>query len=95
MVVGVLRLALVLHAPQNLKEKRGVVRRVLDRCRQRFPVSAAEVGQQDLWQRCDLGFSLVSTDVALIERTFSKIEEEISALGVADVTARDSELLHY
>jgi len=33
MVVGVLQLEILLHAPLSLKEKRGQVKRLLGRCR--------------------------------------------------------------
>lgn len=95
MVVGVLRLELKLHAAQSLKEKRAVVKRVLGRCRERFPVSCAEVGAQGLWQLSELGFTMVAVDEPSIDRVFQKIEGEIESLGLADICARDVEYLHY
>jgi uncharacterized protein YlxP (DUF503 family) len=47
------------HA-QSLKDKRGVIRSIVDGARHRFQVAAAEVGGQDLWQRAQLGFAAVS-----------------------------------
>lgn len=95
MVVGVLRLELILHAPQNLKEKRGIVRKILGRCRVRFPVSCAETGLQDTWQRSRLGFAMVGRDEAGIHATFTRIEEEILRTGLAEIGDRDAEFLHY
>lgn len=95
MVVGVLRLELFFPLPQNLKEKRGAVRRILGRCRERFPVSCAETGLQDLWQRAELGFALVAGDEPTVHSVFTRIEEQIAMLGLAEICDRDSELLHY
>ncbi|BCA79519.1 DUF503 domain-containing protein [Desulfuromonas sp. AOP6] len=95
MVVGVMKLDLHLHAPQNLKEKRGAVKRIVGRCRERFPVSVAEVGSQDLWQRTEVGFCMVATSEADIQAVFSHIEDEIDRLALADVLHRDTEFLHY
>ncbi len=95
MVVGIMKLELILHAPQNLKEKRGVVKKILGRCRERFPVSAAEVGCQDLWQRSEIGFSMVGNAEPEIQSVFSRIEDEIDRLGLAEVIAREDEYLHY
>lgn len=56
-------LALVeLHIPQSrsLKEKRAAVKPVVEGLRQRFSLSAAEVGYQDKWQRSLIGFAVVS-----------------------------------
>ncbi|HKK00558.1 MAG TPA: DUF503 domain-containing protein [Desulfuromonadales bacterium] len=95
MVVGVLRLALYLPAPQNLKEKRSAVRRILGRCRERFPVSCAETGGHSLWQRTELGFSVVAQSEGEAHTVFGKVEEEIERLGLADLSDRDVEFIHY
>ena len=95
MVVGVLRLELILYSPLNLKEKRGVVRSILGRCRNRFPVSCAETGLHDLWQRVQLGFTMVDVEEGAIASVFGRIEEEIARTGVADVSDRYTEFLHY
>ncbi|MDW7644587.1 MAG: DUF503 domain-containing protein [Desulfuromonadales bacterium] len=95
MVVGIMRIDLHLHAPQNLKEKRSVVKRIIGRCRERFPVSAAEVGSQDLWQRAELGVCMVATNEADIQTVFSHIEDEIDRLALADVLDQNTEFLHY
>lgn len=95
MVVGVLRLDLQLFSPQSLKEKRSLVKRLLNRARERFPVSCAEVGAQDLWQRSELGFAVVEHDAARLQALFEKLEEEILRLGEVEILDRDLELLHY
>ena len=62
MVVGAARVELHVHGSQSLKEKRGVVRSITQRVRNRFNISVAEVGGQDTWQRAELGVACVSTD---------------------------------
>ncbi|MGH7161923.1 MAG: DUF503 domain-containing protein [Planctomycetota bacterium] len=64
MFVGVLQVSLALEKASSLKEKRHVVKSVLDRLRDAFNVSAAEVDDLDLWRRAGLGFSAVSNDSA-------------------------------
>lgn len=95
MVVGVLSLELILHAPHSLKEKRGIVRSLLGRIRSRFPVSAAEVDLHDLWQRSRVGFTMVGVDEAEIDRTFHRLEEEVERSGLAEISDRHYEILHY
>ena len=55
-------LAFELHLPDvhSLKQKRAVVRPIVDGARHRFAVSAAEVDHQDLWQRATLAMAVVS-----------------------------------
>lgn len=49
----------IAHA-RSLKDKRGVIRSIVDGARNRYHVAAAEVGDQNLWQRAQLGFAAVS-----------------------------------
>jgi uncharacterized protein YlxP (DUF503 family) len=86
---------LFLHAPQNLKEKRGMVRRLLGRCRERFPVSAAETGSHELWQRTELGFAMVGTEEGLIQALFQRVEEEIDRIGLGEIVESRVEFIHY
>jgi hypothetical protein len=92
MVVGVLRLDLHLHGVHSLKEKRGVVRKLLARCRNRYPVSAAEVGHLDLWQRTLIGVALVSNSEAVITPILERLEDDLH--GEADVIDVEVEYIH-
>jgi hypothetical protein len=95
MVVGVLRLELQLYAPGSLKEKRSIVQSLLGRCRQRFPVSCAETGLNDQWQRAELGFAMLGGERTLIEKVFTQIEDEIVRSGQAEINHRLADMLQY
>ena len=56
----------------SLKEKRAVVNSVKRKIANSFPVSVAEVGDLDLLNSAEIGFSIVSHDKNYI---FSKIEK--------------------
>ena len=58
--VGLLSVEVFLPDAQSLKDKRGVIRSIVEGARHRFNVAAAEVGSQNLWQRAQLGFAAVS-----------------------------------
>lgn len=62
MYVGILKLAVAIPHSHSLKEKRMVVRRIKDRVRERIGVVVAEVGDQDSWQRAELGCAVTSGD---------------------------------
>lgn len=76
-----------IHIPhaQSLKEKRMVVKSLRDRIRNKFEVSAAEVGLQDLHQRARLGVAMVSSDekvlAGVLEEIVSFIEGETALVG--------------
>lgn len=95
MVVGVLRLDLVLHAPLSLKEKRGLVKKLVARLRNRYPVSCAETEYHDLWQRAGFAVAMVAMDEADIQKVFTLIEEDLQKDGLAEMVDRDCEILHY
>jgi len=73
MVIGTCEL--VLHLPDNhsLKGKRAVSRSLIQRLRNRFNVSAAEIADQDQWQSLSLGVSCVSDDARHVNEILSKI----------------------
>ena len=95
MVIGVLQIDLRLHGPQNLKQKRGVLQKLLARCRNRYPVSCSEVGHQDLWQRALLGFVVVSSAEKVIAPILSRLEEEILSSCEVDLINAEIEYIHY
>jgi len=68
------------------------VRRLLARCRNRYPVSAAEVGHQDLWQRTLIGVAMVSSSEAVIAPILERLEDELH--GEAEVIDVALEYLH-
>ncbi|MEZ4485376.1 MAG: DUF503 domain-containing protein [Syntrophotaleaceae bacterium] len=95
MVVGVLRLELALYGVNSLKQKRSVTKRILGRCRNRFPVSCAETGLQDYKQSSQLGFAVIACSEADVHGIFLRIEQEIDNVGLADIVDRFIEFLHY
>ena len=95
MVIGVLQIDLRLHAPQSLKQKRGMIRKILTRCRNRFPASCAEIGHQDLWQRSLLGFAVINTSEQVVAPILTRIEDEVLVSGELDLVNAETEFIHY
>jgi uncharacterized protein len=58
----------------TLKQKRAVVRPVVDGLQRRFRVAAAEVGMQDKWQRADIGVAVVSGTEAHVLAVLGEVE---------------------
>ena len=95
MVIGVLQIDLRLHAPQNLKQKRGMIQKILTRCRNHFPASCAEIGHQELWQRSLLGFAVINTSEQVVAPILARIEDEILGNSEVDLINIDTEFIHY
>ncbi|MCD9144009.1 DUF503 domain-containing protein [Streptomyces albireticuli] len=62
MYVGTLSFDLLLGDVRSLKEKRSVVRPIVAELHRKFAVSVAEVGDQDLYRRAEIGLAAVSGD---------------------------------
>jgi uncharacterized protein len=73
MVVGVSTIELTIPESQSLKDKRQVLRSMLDGIRRRFNVSAAEVEHMDLWQRATVGIAAVSNDQKFTDQVLNKV----------------------
>ena len=83
-------LILVLHFPDvhSLKEKRHLLSSLTAKIRERYPVSVAETGYQDLWQRAVVEVVMISSDPLLPERIFEKISEMV--LSTPEMVLLDS-----
>ena len=93
MVIGAARVELHVHGSQSLKQKRGVVRAISQRVRNRFNVAVAEVGGQGTWQCVVLGICTVSGDGQSARRRLEKAIDFIEDLHLAEVTDQEVEIL--
>jgi uncharacterized protein len=89
--VFVLAMEVELHIndSQSLKDKRQVVKSLLDGARHRFRVSAAEVGGQDLWQRATLGFAVVASSQQQASEVIDGVDRFIWSHAGVDVVSTD------
>lgn len=95
MVVGVLRLAVFLPENHSLKGKRAVLRKLKAQVANRFNVSVAEAGDQDLWQRALIGVSHVGSDAGRVDGELRAVVRFIEAMGIVEVGEESIEILHY
>lgn len=95
MIVGAALIELHVHGSHSLKQKRGVVRSIVSRVRQRFNVSVAEVGGQDTWQRAVLGVAATGIDVTGVRRSLSGVVAFVEGLHLAEVRASDIEVVDW
>jgi uncharacterized protein YlxP (DUF503 family) len=80
-----------LHLPQahSLKDKRAIIRPILDGCRRRFQVAAAEVDHQDAWQRAGLGVSAVSASAGHVSQVLDQVERFVWSFPDVEVLAAE------
>jgi len=94
MVIGVCRVTLGLPGIDSLKGKRSIVRRVLDRTRNKFNVAAAEVDAMDSHRQAVLGFVVISNDGRHANTMIDEIASFVAGASEAIVLDRSTELLH-
>ena len=92
MIVGAAVIDIHVHASQSLKQKRGVVRSISQRVRNRFNVAVAEVGGQQTWQLSTLGIVSVGLDPVAVRRVLERVCEFVEDLHLAEVLHSDVEI---
>jgi uncharacterized protein YlxP (DUF503 family) len=89
MYVATAQVTIRLFQSDSLKDKRQVTRSILARLRDKFELSAAEVGGQQTWNLAQLGLACVSGDAKhaqeVLERAVAHIEQTRPDLEVSDV----------
>jgi hypothetical protein len=95
MVVGALRVDLILHDNRSLKGKRKVVKSMVDRVKNRFNVSVAEVGSNDLWQRIELGICTVANDRRHVDSSLNNVLMFLDSLQLAEIVDSAVEIVNF
>ena len=93
MVVGVALVEIQVHGSRSLKEKRGVVRSLTSRVRQRFNLAVAEVGGQGTWQRTVLGLTTLGNDGGVVRGVLDRAIDFVEEQHLGEVTGSEVELL--
>ena len=94
MVVGLGIIVLRIHDCRSLKEKRRIVKPIIRQIQNHFNVSVAEIGAQDIYQKSEIGFSLVGSDRRAVNSKIDKIFNLVENLGLAEVVNTDMEIIN-
>ena len=93
MIVGLCTVELYLPESQSLKAKRQVLLSVKDKVRDRFNVSIAEVGDQDLWQKAVLGVASVANERKHVNQVLDQVVNLIRSIPMVDLIQCQIEFL--
>lgn len=85
MVVGSLEIHLRLAGSHSLKEKRRVIRPILEALHRELGVSAAEVGDLELWGNATLGVAWVAANRATAQAVRQKVLNRLETFAEADI----------
>lgn len=91
MALHVLALEVDLRIPaaDSLKDKRSVVRTIVEGARRRFEVTAAETGHVDEHQRAELGFAVVSGSARQCTEVLDAVERFVWSFPEIEVVDSD------
>ena len=92
MVVGSLKVRLLVREARTLKDKRQVVRSILDRLRNQFNVAAAEVDALDDCRQVVIGVAAVGPEAAPVKGVLQKIAEALRVHPVAEYLGSEIEV---
>lgn len=93
MTVGILTISIMIPESNSLKDKRQVVKSLVETIRQRFNVSAAEVAEQDSWRRGTIGVSCVSGDQAVANAVLNKVMDYVRSNPRIEVIESEMEFV--
>lgn len=93
MVIGISIFELHLPQARSLKEKRRVVKSLIDRVHRRFRVSIAETDFHDLHQRSEMAIAAIARDDREGRRLLDKIRDLVDLEPEASLLHWDPQLL--
>lgn len=91
--MGIARITFRLHGNQSLKEKRKVVKSLIEKSRHRFNVSVAEVADQNLHQRATIGVAVIGSDGRVLNSILDRIIDYMDSMNLAELIQREVELI--
>lgn len=71
MFIAIAKIDLLIYEAASIKDKRQVIRSILDKFKNKTSIAACEVAHHDLWQKATIGISCVSNDKGIVEKEIS------------------------
>lgn len=93
MVVGICIFELHLPTSRGLKEKRRVIKPLIERIHQRYRISIAETDHHDLLQRAEISLAVVAQNHSEAERMLDEVRNLIDEEGEAYLTIWNPQVL--
>ncbi len=91
--IGSLTVTLYIHSADSLKDKRSIVKSLIETTRRKFNVSMAEVDDLDKWRRATIGIACVANDPQYVNRVLDKVLDTLESNPAVDVGEVELDLL--
>jgi uncharacterized protein YlxP (DUF503 family) len=93
MIVGILSVSVHIPGSQSLKDKRQVIKSLIERTRNRFNVAMAEIGDQDLWQKALFGVVCIANEKKIVNQMLDKVLNFIRSVPLISLIDYQIEIL--
>lgn len=90
---GILSVTIEVSGSQSLKDKRHVVKSMLDTARNRFHVSAAEIDHLDSHKLAGLAFAYVGNESAFVNKVLNKVLDHMMSNPLCEVVDSSMEMV--
>ncbi|MGI6621821.1 MAG: DUF503 domain-containing protein [Clostridiaceae bacterium] len=93
MFIGVLKASLYLSEPQSLKDKRRIIKSLIEKLNNKFNLAVAETGNLDSWNNSELGIVCISNEAAHSDRMIASAISFIENQGTVELTHVETEII--
>ena len=95
MVVGTGKIVIRLHGCNSLKEKRAIVKAMVNRIKNRFNISIAETDYNESLLKAEIGFSITGNDRRTVNATMDKVIDMADNIGLAQILDSEMEIISW
>jgi uncharacterized protein YlxP (DUF503 family) len=82
-----------MHDTQSLKDKRQIIKSLIETTRRKFNISIAEVDNLDAWRTATIGVACVANDAGYVNRVLDKVVDTLESNPAIEVAEIDLEML--
>ncbi len=93
MHIGTLTIVLRMHDTQSLKDKRQIIKSLIETTRHKFNISIAEVDDLDAWRKATIGVACVANDAGYVNGVLDKVVDTLESNPAIEVAQVDLEML--
>lgn len=96
--IGIALFSLVLFDSFSLKDRRHVVRSLVDRMKKHYNISIADLGPDGLWGRADIAVSCIGSSHRETEQRLTQVRsfmENVEANGEFEIASARQEVFSY
>jgi len=91
--VGACKITFTLSGVSSLKEKRQILKKIIEKTKNRFNVSAAEVDRNDIKRSAVIGFAVAGNSGPFVNSNLDKIIDFVETMYIAEIVDSEIEII--